>query len=99
MMVTLQDIQAARERIRSALRPTPCPASDYFTEKTDCAVVYFKLENLQRTGAFKERGALNKLLTLTTKRSARGVIAASRRQPRAGRGVPRARGWASRPPS
>lgn len=77
MMVTLQDIQAARERIRTALRPTPCPASDYFTEKTDCAVVYFKLENLQRTGAFKERGALNKLLTLTEEEKRRGVIAAS----------------------
>ncbi|MBU8896094.1 threonine ammonia-lyase [Corallococcus sp. H22C18031201] len=76
-MVTLPDIQAARERLRSALRPTPCPLSDAFTEKTDCAAVYFKLENLQRTGAFKERGALNKLLTLTDEEKRRGVIAAS----------------------
>jgi threonine dehydratase len=76
-MVTLQDILAARERLRSALRPTPCPQSDYFTEQTACASVSFKMENLQRTGAFKERGALNKLLTLSPQERARGVIAAS----------------------
>ncbi|MFP2963344.1 threonine ammonia-lyase [Myxococcus sp. 1LA] len=76
-MVTLEDIQAARERLRSAIRPTPCPQSDYFTERTECATVYFKLENLQRTGAFKERGALNKLLTLSEDERRRGVIAAS----------------------
>ena len=39
--------------------------------------VYLKLDNLQRTGAFKERGALNKILTLTDDEKARGVIAAS----------------------
>ncbi|KFE62953.1 threonine ammonia-lyase [Hyalangium minutum] len=76
-MVNLQDILAARERIRGAIRPTPCPASDYFTERTGCASVWFKMENLQRTGAFKERGALNKLLTLSSDEKARGVIAAS----------------------
>jgi threonine dehydratase len=76
-MVNLQDILAARERIRGAIRPTPCPASDYFTERTGCAAVWFKMENLQRTGAFKERGALNKLLTLEASEKARGVIAAS----------------------
>jgi threonine dehydratase len=76
-MVNLQDILAARERIRGAIRPTPCPASDYFTERTGCAAVWFKMENLQRTGAFKERGALNKLLTLSPEEKARGVIAAS----------------------
>jgi threonine dehydratase len=76
-MVNLQDIITARERIRGAIRPTPCPASDYFKERTGCAAIWFKLENLQRTGAFKERGALNKLLTLTPEERARGVIAAS----------------------
>lgn len=76
-MVTYQDILAARERLRSSLRPTPCPQSDYFTEQTSCASVSFKMENLQRTGAFKERGALNKLLTLSPYEKARGVIAAS----------------------
>ncbi|ADO74299.1 threonine ammonia-lyase [Stigmatella aurantiaca] len=76
-MVTLQDILAARERIRGAIRPTPCPASDYFTERTGCSAIWFKMENLQRTGAFKERGALNKLLTLTQEERAGGVVAAS----------------------
>jgi len=76
-MVNLQDILAARERIRGAIRPTPCPASDYFTDRTGCASVWFKMENLQRTGAFKERGALNKLLTLSPEEKTRGVIAAS----------------------
>jgi threonine dehydratase len=76
-MVNLQDILAARERIRGAIRPTPCPASDYFTERTGCASVWFKMENLQHTGAFKERGALNKLLTLNSDEKTRGVIAAS----------------------
>lgn len=76
-MVNLQDILAARERIRGAIRPTPCPASDYFTERTGCEAIWFKMENLQRTGAFKERGALNKLLVLTPDEKARGVIAAS----------------------
>jgi threonine dehydratase len=76
-MVTLLDILAARERIRGAIRPTPCPASDYFTERTGCAAVWFKMENLQHTGAFKERGALNKLLTLSAEEKTRGVIAAS----------------------
>ncbi len=76
-MVNLQDILAARERIRGAIRPTPCPASDYFTERTGCSAVWFKMENLQRTGAFKERGALNKLLVLSAEEKARGVIAAS----------------------
>jgi threonine dehydratase len=76
-MVTLQDILAARDRIRTVLRPTPCPQSDYFTEQLACASVSFKMENLQRTGAFKERGALNKLLTLTPAERERGVIAAS----------------------
>jgi len=76
-MVTLQDILAARERLRDAIRPTPCPQSDHFTERTECAAVFFKLENLQRTGAFKERGALNKLLSLTPEERSKGVIAAS----------------------
>src|SRR5512141_108615 len=76
-MVNLQDILAARDRIRTVLRPTPCPQSDYFTEQLACASVSFKMENLQRTGAFKERGALNKLLTLTPAERERGIIAAS----------------------
>ena len=76
-MLSLSDIHAAQQRIAGALARTPCPRSDQFHDLTDVAELYCKLENLQRTGAFKERGALNKLLTLTPEERARGVIAAS----------------------
>jgi threonine dehydratase len=76
-MVTLQDIEDAQRRIGDAVSRTPCAKSDQFTELTGCAALYSKLENLQRTGSFKERGALNKLLTLSAEERARGVIAAS----------------------
>ena len=76
-LVTLHDIEQAQRRISDAIYRTPCARSEHFTEQTGVAALYFKLENLQRTGAFKERGALNKLLTLTAEERARGVIAAS----------------------
>jgi threonine dehydratase len=75
-MVTLQDIEAARRRIRDAVYLTPCAGSEHFSKLLGCEA-FFKLENLQRTGSFKERGALNKILTLTAEERARGVIAAS----------------------
>jgi threonine dehydratase len=74
--VTLFEIQAAMGRIRDSIYLSPCARSEYFSEYTQNAI-YLKLDNLQRTGAFKERGALNKLLTLTQDERARGVIAAS----------------------
>jgi threonine dehydratase len=75
-MVTLADVQAARERIRALISLTPCPLADNFTELCG-AQVYFKLEMLQRTGSFKERGAANKLALLTPQERKRGVVAAS----------------------
>ena len=75
-MVTLQDVYAARDRIRGIIEVTPCPRADVFTEMCG-AQIYFKLENLQRTGSFKERGAANKLAQLTSEERARGVVAAS----------------------
>ena len=75
-MVTLQDIQAARERIRALVAQTPCPLSEPFSELCG-ARIYFKLENLQRTGSFKERGAANRLTRLTPEERLRGVVAAS----------------------
>ena len=57
-MVTLADIQAARARIRDAVYLSPCASSETFSKLTG-HVVSFKLENLQMTGSFKERGALN----------------------------------------
>jgi threonine dehydratase len=75
-MIGIQDIQAAMGRIREAIRVSPCTYSEAFSALTN-NTIFLKLDNQQRTGAFKERGALNKLLTLTAEERARGVIAAS----------------------
>jgi threonine dehydratase len=74
--VSLAEIEHARERIRDFIYLSPCQRSEELSAMTG-AQVYLKLDNLQRTGAFKERGALNKILTLTADEKARGVIAAS----------------------
>src|SRR5208337_3395775 len=75
-MINLPDIQAALGRIRADIRVSPCPHSEAFSALTR-NTIFLKLDNQQRTGAFKERGALNKLLTLNQDERARGVIAAS----------------------
>lgn len=75
-MIQLADIEAALARVREAIYLSPCARSETFSKATG-NTVYLKLDNLQRTGSFKERGALNKLLSLTAKERARGVIAAS----------------------
>jgi threonine dehydratase len=74
--VSLAEVQAAMARIRDSIYLSPCARSENFSQLTGNSV-YLKLDNLQRTGAFKERGALNKLLTLTPEERSRGVIAAS----------------------
>ncbi|PYV65017.1 MAG: threonine ammonia-lyase [Acidobacteria bacterium] len=74
--LSLADIHAAMARIRDSIYLSPCARSEDFSQHTGNSV-YLKLDNLQRTGAFKERGALNKLLTLSTEERDRGVIAAS----------------------
>jgi threonine dehydratase len=75
-MITLIDIEAARERIKEQIYLSPFPYSESFSRMTGSRI-FFKLENLQMTGSFKERGALNHLLTLPPERANRGVIAAS----------------------
>jgi threonine dehydratase len=75
-MVTLSDIQSALVRVRKFIYVSPCTKSEAFSELTGHSI-YLKLENRQRTGAYKERGALNKLLSLTTEERFQGVIAAS----------------------
>jgi threonine dehydratase len=75
-MIRLPDIQAALGRIRESIRVSPCTHSEAFSKFTGSSI-FLKLDNQQRTGAFKERGALNKLLTLSQEERARGVIAAS----------------------
>jgi len=75
-VVTLKDVQAARERIRDALYLSPCARTETLSRVTGTQA-FLKLDNLQMTGAYKERGALNKLLTLGAPERARGLIAAS----------------------
>jgi threonine dehydratase len=73
---TIDDIRAAAERIQGAVIRTPMLISRTLSEIIG-AEVWLKFENLQFTAAYKERGALNKLLQLTPEERARGVIAAS----------------------
>ncbi len=75
-MVTLDSIKAAEGRIRDSIFLSPFVRSETFSKLTGNSV-YFKLENLQMTGSYKERGALNKILLLTDDERRRGVIAAS----------------------
>lgn len=76
MAVTLSDIRAAQRRIAGGIYVSPCPESIPLSEITGCRIVC-KLDNLQRTGSFKERGARNALLRLPPAQQKRGVIAAS----------------------
>lgn len=75
-MIQLTDIQSALARIRADIRISPCPRSETFSALTN-NIIFLKMDNQQRTGAFKERGALNKLLTMGSEERSRGVIAAS----------------------
>jgi threonine dehydratase len=74
--VSLSSIQTARARIGEAIHVSPCQLSHHLSQLTGLPL-HLKLENLQRTGSFKERGALNKLLTLSETERKRGVITAS----------------------
>lgn len=76
MPVTLKDIHAAAERIREAIYHSPCPYSLSLSRFVG-AQVYCKLDHLQMTGSFKERGARNKLIQLSDAAKRGGVIAAS----------------------
>jgi threonine dehydratase len=76
MPITLADIRAAQSRIAGAVAVSPCPESPALSELTGSRV-FCKLDSLQRTGSFKERGARNALLLLPADERKRGVIAAS----------------------
>jgi threonine dehydratase len=76
LSIDLADVLAARERLRDAIYYSPCPHSQMLSALTG-QQVYLKLENLQMTGSFKERGALNRIAMLTPDQASRGVIAAS----------------------
>src|SRR3954463_6010471 len=75
-MITLADIEEARKRIAGGVYLSPCVESIPLSELTG-AHIYCKLDHLQRTGSFKERGARNALLLLSAGERLRGVIAAS----------------------
>ena len=75
-VVSLTDIQAARKRIEGAVYFSPCRESIPLSEMTGMQIIC-KLDNLQRTGSFKERGARNALAQLPPEQQKRGVIAAS----------------------
>ena len=76
MSVTMDDVRAAAERLAGQVERTPMRHSKTLSAITG-AEVFVKFENLQFTAAYKERGALNKLLKLTDAERKRGVIAAS----------------------
>ena len=74
--ISLKDIQAARDVLAGHVANSPCMHSRTLSEITG-AEIYLKFENLQFTASFKERGALNKLVSLTAAQKNSGVIAAS----------------------
>ncbi len=74
--VTLADVEAAAARIKGRVLASPALAADTLSRVTG-ARVFLKLDNLQATGAFKERGAANRLALLSAEERGRGVIAVS----------------------
>ncbi len=76
MRITFEEVQAARDRIAKGVLETPCVRSQALSDLTGCDV-FVKMDNLQRTGSFKERGARNALLSLSQEERRRGVVAAS----------------------
>ena len=75
-MTILDEVLWAEERIRPHIRETPLDHSPVLSELGECHV-YCKLENLQHTGSFKARGAMNKVLSLSDEQRACGVVTAS----------------------
>lgn len=74
--VTIEQVRAARARIADAIERTPTHRSSTLSKLAGCDI-YLKFENLQFTASFKERGALNKLLSLSPEERKRGVAAMS----------------------
>jgi threonine dehydratase len=75
-MLTFDDILQAQARLRGVAQRTPVLTSHQFNEQAGCEV-FFKAENLQRVGAFKFRGAYNKLAALSEAERRRGILAYS----------------------
>jgi threonine dehydratase len=75
-MLSLSAVEAAVDRVSAVARETPLEYSYPFSERTGAAV-YLKLENFQRTGSFKIRGAINRIATLSAAEREAGVVTAS----------------------
>lgn len=75
-VLTLADVRAAADRLRGRVADTPFLHSETLSQLTG-AELWLKFENLQFTGSFKQRGALNTLMSLSPEERARGVIAVS----------------------
>jgi threonine dehydratase len=75
-MLSLDDVLAARDRVAETARSTPLEYSHTFSSMSG-AEVHLKLENFQRTGSFKIRGATNRIMTLSDEEKAAGVVTAS----------------------
>ena len=76
MALSVAEIEHARRRLEGVIKPTPLMRSETLDRMLG-AEVYLKLENLQKTGSFKIRGAYNRIAALTPTEAARGVVAAS----------------------
>jgi threonine dehydratase len=74
--VSFSDVQQARQRIADAVLLTPLTYSEKLSAVTDCRL-YLKLENLQMTGAYKERGAFSKTLRLNDQEKRAGIVTSS----------------------
>src|SRR5262245_37739446 len=75
-LLSLDEVAAAARRLDGKIHRTPVVTSRFLDETTGCRV-FMKCENVQRAGAFKIRGALNKLTTLSPDERSRGVLAFS----------------------
>ncbi|MBL7183922.1 MAG: pyridoxal-phosphate dependent enzyme [Anaerolineae bacterium] len=75
-MLSLQDILAAQRNLSGLVARTPLEYSFLLSQRAGCEV-YLKLENWQKTGSFKVRGAINKVASLTEEEKARGLVTAS----------------------
>ena len=76
-LVDVDEVETARERVRGVAHRTPLDLSETFARLSGADRVHCKLENLQKTGSYKIRGAYNRISQLTAEERARGVVAAS----------------------
>jgi threonine dehydratase len=76
VLVSFADVQQARQRIGNLVLVTPLTYTEKLSAMTDCRL-YLKLENLQMTGAYKERGAFSKMLRLSEQEKRAGIVTSS----------------------